>query len=402
MTLGVTPCDILIPRGDLEKFACVACDQFTGDASYWQKVDELTKNVPSAYHVIFPEIFLGQDDEARTKRINETMETYVRDNVFQTIKNTVIYVERTLSSGVTRRGIVLAVDLEAYDFAPGTHSLVRPTEGTIADRLPPRVKIRENALLELPHIMILIDDPAQTVIEPLANAEKTLAYDTPLMLSGGSVRGWALSEKTIETVLSCLAGLGVGEKDNVIRFAVGDGNHSLATAKRCWEAKKQHLTKEEQATDPARYALCEIVNVHDPALVFEPIHRVMYHIDRDHLLAFLNEHTAPDGQSVTLVADGKETAIRLQKTHPLAVGTLQNLLDDYVLTVGGTVDYIHEPEQVFKNTTDPRSLGFLLPAMAKSDLFPAVLAGGVLPRKTFSMGMGIDKRYYLEARIIKK
>ena len=401
MTLGVTPCDILIPRGNLEKFACVACDQFTGDASYWQKVDDLTKGVPSAYHVIFPEIYLGQDDAARTKTINETMEAYIKENVFTTIKNTVIFVERTLSSGVTRRGIVLAVDLEAYDFAPGTHSPVRPTEGTIADRLPPRVKIRENALLELPHIMILIDDPAKSVIEPLENAEKTLVYDTPLMLSGGSVRGWALSEPAIQTVLDHLGKLGVGEKDNVIRFAVGDGNHSLATAKRCWEAKKQHLTPEEQETDPARFALCEIVNVHDPALVFEPIHRVMYKIDRADLLAYLNARTAPDGHAVTLVADGKKTEIRLQKTHPLAVGTLQNLLDDYIKTVGGTVDYIHEPEQVEKNTFDPASMGFLLPAMAKSELFPAVLAGGVLPRKTFSMGMGIDKRYYLEARIIK-
>lgn len=401
MTLGVTPCDILIPRGDLEKFACVACDQFTGDASYWQKVDDLTKDVPSAYHVIFPEIYLGRDDAARTKAINETMETYVKENVFTTIKNTVIFVERTLSSGVTRRGIVLAVDLEQYDFAPGTHSPVRPTEGTIADRLPPRVKIRENALLELPHIMILIDDPAKTVIEPLENAEKTLAYDTPLMLAGGSVRGWALSEPVIQTVLDRLGKLGVGEKDNVIRFAVGDGNHSLATAKRCWEAKKQHLTPEEQENDPARFALCEIVNVHDPALVFEPIHRVMYHIDRADLLAYLNAHTAPDGHAVTLAADGKKTEIHLKKTHPLAVGTLQNLLDEYLKTVGGTVDYIHEPEQVEKNTFDPASMGFLLPVMEKSELFPAVLAGGVLPRKTFSMGMGIDKRYYLEARIIK-
>ena len=394
--------NILLPREgtDLRAFACVACDQFTGDPAYWQKAEEIARNKPSALHLIFPEIYLGQDDAVRTEQINRTMQAYLADGVLREETNCLIYVERTLASGAIRRGLVGVCDLEAYDFSPKTRSLIRPTEGTIESRLPARVAIRRHAPLELPHIMLLTTDPRDTVFAPLAHARKTPLYDTDLMLSGGHVRGWRLSESDADEALDRLEAAVCGTKENQILLAVGDGNHSLATAKRCWEEIKRTLSPAERENHPARFALCEVVNLHDPSLAFEPIHRVVYRADTDALLAFLRAHEAADGQNITVLRGKTEQTICLKQTHELPVGTLQALLDAF-LEQSGEIDYVHEEDTVRAHAQRENTVEFLIPGMNKSDLFPAVLAHGALPRKTFSMGLGIDKRYYLECRKIR-
>ncbi len=402
--LGVKPCDILIPApgADLYAYSVVACDQFTSDGAYWKEAARIAGEKPSALKLIFPEIYLAGDNRARTEEINKTMREYLSAGVFCEIKNAVFYVERTLSFGGVRRGIVLAADLEAYDYAPDSHSLIRATEGTIEDRLPPRVLIRKDAPIELPHIMLLIDDKKNQVIAPLSQMEKTPVYQTELMLGGGSIKGWCLGEEAKAHVLNSLPLAECGTGGNVIRFAVGDGNHSLATAKKCWEELKKSLTPEQLQNHPARYALCEIVNLHEESMVFEPIHRVLFDVDVPDFLRALADIEGESDQSCLVLAEGSERRICLKPSHTLTVGTLQRFLDEYLKGHPGVrIDYVHEPEQVKKLAGEKNTVGILLPAIAKESLFPAVQENGPLPRKTFSMGMGQDKRYYLEARKIR-
>jgi uncharacterized protein (DUF1015 family) len=399
----VKACNILIPNknADLFKYSCVACDQFTGDKEYWQRVDEISKNAFSTYNITFPEIYLGKNDGERIESINKKMEEYLEEGLFREIENAMIYVERTLDNGKTRRGIVLAADLEEYEYKKGTSSLIRPTEGTIEDRLPPRVKIRKNAPLELPHIMLLVNDEQKLLIEQIDKNELTLLYETPLMQNGGSIKGYLISEKEQKRILEALTLTDCKNGDDVIRLAVGDGNHSLATAKKCWEAVKETLNEDERLTHPARYALCEVVNLHDDALEFEPIHRILYNVDTEGFIRVLEANGDPNGQKVTLIIKDTKKDFYISPTHCLTVGTIQNIIDAYLKENGGEVDYIHEAEQVEKNAKSDNTVGILIPGLAKSELFPAVLQNGALPRKTFSMGMGIDKRYYFEARKIK-
>lgn len=399
----VKPANILLPRedADLYKYSCVACDQFTGDKEYWQQVDSLSRDAFSTYNLIFPEIYLSKDNSERIALINKNMADYLNKNLFREIKDAIIYVERTLNNGKVRKGIVCACDLECYEYKKDTKSLIRPTEGTIEDRLPPRVKIRENALLELPHIMLLVNDPQGLIIQSIDKNSLTLLYDTPLMQNGGSVKGWLIDKKEQNRILETLNLTDCKDGDNVIRLAVGDGNHSLATAKKCWENIKNSLMEEEKLTHPARYALCEIVNLHDSALDFEPIHRILYGVNVSDFLNVLESNKDENGQKITVITKEMQKDFYISPSHYLTVGTIQNIIDAYLAKNGGTVDYIHEPEQVVKNARENDAIGILIPSLDKKDLFPAVLNNGALPRKTFSMGMGIDKRYYFEARKIK-
>ncbi len=403
-TLGVKPCDILIPTPgtDLYAYSVVACDQFTSDAAYWQKVEHIVGEKPSTLRMTFPEIYLKKDNRKRTEEINQAMSRYLASNLFREFPDAVFYVERTLSFGGVRRGIVLAADLEEYEYSPDSHSLIRATEGTIEDRLPPRVLIRKDAPIELPHIMLLIDDKKHEIIAPLAEMEKTPVYQTELMLGGGSIKGWCLGEEAKAHVLRSLplADCGIGE--NIIRFAVGDGNHSLATAKKCWEELKKTLTPQQQKDYPARYALCEIVNLHEESMLFEPIHRVLFQVDTADFLKALKGIEGNSGQTCTVLTDCGAQAVCLKPSHTLTVGTLQRFLDEYLQAHPGVrIDYVHEAEQVKKLAKEANTVGILLPAIQKETLFPAVQENGPLPRKTFSMGMGQDKRYYLEARKIR-
>ena len=395
--------NVLLPNenADLFKYSCVACDQFTGDKEYWQKVDELSKDAFSTYNLTFPEIYLSQDNSERIKKINENMVTYLEQGLFREINDAIIYIERTLNNGKVRRGIVLACDLEEYEYKKGTKSLIRPTEGTIEDRLPPRVKIRENAPLELPHIMLLVNDEEKLLIEKIDKSNLTLLYETDLMQNGGSIKGWLVNKNEQNRIFETLLKTDCKDGDNVIRLAVGDGNHSLATAKKCWENLKSTLSESEKLTHPARYALCEIVNLHDEALDFEPIHRVLYDINVEDFISILNDNFQENGQKITVITKDFQKDFYISPSHYLTVGSIQNIIDLYLSENGGTVDYIHEPDQVIKNAQAENSVGILIPSLEKSDLFPAVLKNGALPRKTFSMGMGIDKRYYFEARKIK-
>lgn len=393
----VRSCDILLPSkdADLYKYSCIACDQFTSDKNYWNSVEEIVKDAPSTYRMTFPEIYLSKDNTKRTEEICSNMNSYLSSGFFRTLENSVIYVERTQFNGCVRKGLVLAVDLEEYDFSKNSKSKIRATEGTIEDRLPPRVKIRQNAPLELPHIMILIDDRNDEVFGFVKNASKTQQYSTDLMMNGGSIKGWSIDEP--EKVISLLDKV-TGARD--IEYAVGDGNHSLATAKRCWENLKPTLTDAEKANHPARFALCEIVNLYDTSLVFEPIHRIMFNTDFGALKKYFN--FSDSGHCFKFVVDGKEIPATIKATHEICVGSVQTVLDKFLAeNPDSNIDYVHEAEQITALSKNKNTIGILLPAMEKTSLFDAVENFGSLPRKTFSMGEGKDKRYYFEARKIQ-
>lgn len=393
--------DILIPKDiDYTKWSVVACDQYTSQPEYWEKAAEIIGDAPSALHIVFPEAFLSEGD-ARIAKINAKMEEYIEGGIFEELLGSMIYVERTDSAGKVRRGIVGAVDLEDYDFSVGSKSKIRATEGTVLSRIPPRVKIRENAPLELPHIMLLIDDKDKTVIEQVEKGE--LIYDFDLMQGSGHLSGYLLSDFEAERVLAALSELDENAAGNLL-FAVGDGNHSLATAKTCWENLKKNLSPAEQENHPARFCLVEIENIHDDALEFEPIHRVVFGVDPQKLIedfkAYYPETSETDngGHHIVYTYDGKTGDLYVKNSGcALCVGTLQKFLDD----VGCEVDYIHGADVTKRLAQAENTIGFLLPAMEKSDLFRAVIADGALPRKTFSMGEAADKRFYFEAKKIK-
>ncbi len=420
--LGFSPADILLPQGvDMTKWAVVACDQFTSQPEYWEAVEKTVGTAPSARRLILPEAELNSPDVDRfIADINASMKAYLDGGVFRTLPNSLLYIERTQSDGAVRRGLVGKVDLEDYDFTPGSGALIRATEGTVLSRIPPRVKVRRDAPVELPHVMLLIDDPARTVIEPLAEQTNAMerVYDFNLQQGGGHLTGWKLTDAQMAAAADALAALAApeemarkyGMKDAApLLFAVGDGNHSLATAKRCWEDLKKTLPESAWADHPARYALAEVVNNHDDALVFKPIHRVLFDVDpADFLAAFRaaypNAHEGEgQGHVIRCVwADGECCVTVPDPKFQLAVGTLQAVIDDYLAAHPACrVDYIHGGSVTQELGTQPGNMGFLLPAMGKEQLFKTVMADGVLPRKTFSMGSAQDKRYYVEARKIK-
>ena len=436
--LGFYPADILLPKGqDMNKWAVVACDQFTSEPEYWQAVEEKVGDAPSTLRLILPEANLKAPNvDEYIENINNAMKKYLADGVFETLTDSLIYIERQQSDGKIRHGLIGMVDLDAYDFTPGSGALIRATEGTVLDRIPPRAKVRRNAPIELPHVMLLIDDPDKTVIEPLTAAAEGMekVYDFDLMQDGGHIRGFKLSDKQIDAVANALEGLTTDEamqkKYNVsgvapLLFAVGDGNHSLATAKACYEEQKKGKTPEEYLALPARYALVEVVNNHDDALQFEPIHRVMFGVPQD-ALAWLQAKLAEQNGDCKLVtcpdlaaakaAAAKESGHALpfvnqagagyllvpQPAAQLEVGTLQNALDVMRTAFPDcTIDYIHGEDVVLELGSKPGNMGFLLPPMDKSAFFRTVIFDGALPRKTFSMGEAHEKRYYLECRSIE-
>ncbi|MBQ2718814.1 MAG: DUF1015 domain-containing protein [Clostridia bacterium] len=417
--LCFSPADILLPdftRTDGEKWAVIACDQFTSEPEYWEEAARFVGDAPSALSLILPECYLAERGE-RTPRINAAMASLAEGDFFKTHKNAVLYLERTCPDGRVRRGLIGKVDLECYGYGATDTLPIRATEGTVLDRIPPRVEIRRDAPLELPHVMLLIDDREGRIIEGIAQATGgEEIYRFPLMAGGGSVRGVRLTDDEVAAIDRELCRLASPEEQRkkygaegpALLFAVGDGNHSLATAKAIYEELKTTIGAEAAARHPARYALCEVVNLHDAALDFEPIYRVVTNTEPEALLSALTAYTEAHGdpslpkQEFTAVTKGGRLPLSLSALHVQPVGTLQAFLDDYMKThPEAEVDYIHDEASLCALSERPHAIGFLFRGMEKADLFPAVAASGPLPRKTFSMGHARDKRYYLEARRIR-
>ncbi len=505
--LGVELDEILLPAAgtDMTRWSVVACDQYTSEPQYWKQADEYIGDAPSTLRLIFPEVWLDREAEtektSRISAINHAMDDYTAKNLFDAHQGPIL-VERTTRAGHVRLGLMVALDLDRYDYRSGSQSLVRATEGTIVDRLPPRIRIREQAALEVPHVMVLVDDPGKSVIEPLYDAvmrdgtlhghaghdavmrdgalqspamngpamhdmavhdaEAESVYDFQLMENSGHLRGWKMKSepllKQMESALSHLADpmafsvkYGIGSECGVLLFAVGDGNHSLATAKSCWEEARKTLTPAEQACHPARHALVEIVNLHDDGLLFEPIHRVLFGADPEQWLqafsawhlergirtritsldsgsaqasefAFTTNHQgqAETGQTSETSVNGGFTAQpgtqEVVAVHPygrvglswenpscqLTVGSLQAFLDAWLeVHPESILDYVHGAEVVERLGAQPVNIGFILPPIGKEKLFPTVIRDGALPRKTFSMGESHEKRFYLECRRIR-
>lgn len=396
--------DILLPKcEDMSKWSVVACDQYTSEPKYWERVEGLVADSKSTLRLTLPEIYLEQEGvDERIENINKSIDEYLAGGVFAEYKNAMIYLERTQHDGRCRRGLVGAIDLEEYDYHVGSKSAVRATEATVAERIPPRLKIREHAKIELPHIMILIDDPEFTVIEPLAKMDLEKVYDFELMEKGGHAKGYLVGEEEFDGIDKALASL----KDKCeMLYAMGDGNHSLATAKEHYEKLKRENPNRDMSNHPARYALCEIVNLHSEALEFEAIHRIVTEVDSVALLSDmknalgLSEETSEQGLWVH--KNGEKTRMYIHKpTSKLTVGSLQMYLDKYIKAHGARIDYIHGEDVLSELAKGENAIGFELEAMKKSELFEAVVADGALPRKTFSMGHAYDKRYYLEAKKI--
>lgn len=432
-SVGIQIPDLLIPKPgiDLQKWSVIACDQFTSQPDYWEKVKANVGDSPSSLNLILPEVFLGKPAETDIiASINQNMRNYLQQEVL-VLREGMIMVERTMSHR-KRHGLILALDLEKYDFHKDSKSLIRATEGTILERLPPRMRIREDAILELPHILVLIDDPQMEIIEPLWEKRKAYAsiYDFDLMLSSGHLQGYLIDDLTVEKKLvgklerfiqpdNFRRKYQLTEEKSPLLFAVGDGNHSLATAKSVWEKKKAGLPSDH----PLRYAMVEIENIHDPGLVFEPIHRVLFNLKQDIQTALsgyfenieinpyntfsdLKNHvqcSKPDHQVIGFIENNLFKSISIQHpAHQLATGSIQSFLDDFIARKGAEgIDYIHDDDAILAISRKSGNAGFYLPAMQKSELFKTVIMEGVLPRKTFSMGEAIDKRFYLECRQIQ-
>lgn len=432
--IGVKVPEILLPNEDtdLKKWAVIACDQFTSQPEYWEAVEAEVGDAPSTYHMILPEIYLEKSNiEDRIHHTHNMMQKYLKNGIFRAFTG-LVYVERKLGN-VTRHGLMIALDLEAYDFSKGSQTLIRATEGTILDRLPPRIRIRKDAPLESPHILVLYDDPKDSVLAPVFNklSKLEICYDFDLMQGSGHLTGRLITDSIlIDEILSALTVLADPDEFadkyhlpgsfNPLLFAMGDGNHSLATAKSIWEMIKPEVG----LNHPARYALVEIENLHDPALEFEPIHRVLFNLEDDIVtdlkkwfdsriiitpvddivewiseidnMASLHHHFG------LLTSNG---ALHIEIKRPdcnLPVGSLQAFLDNYLTNHPSVrIDYVHGRQVLTELAQTPGNAGFYLPAMSKNDLFKTVILDGVLPRKTFSMGEAKDKRFYMECRKIR-
>lgn len=433
--IGIQIPQVYLPKPgvDLTQWAVIACDQFTSEPEYWHKVEQIVGDAPSTLKLTFPEVYLEKPgEEERIKNIQLAMQKTMDDGVLQP-HDGFVYVERTVN-GKTRKGLMLCLDLECYDFNKGSSSLIRATEGTIIERLPPRMKIREGATLEFPHILVLIDDPDKTVIEPLTEAKSKFQklYDFNLMLDSGHLAGYAVNADFENQVVEALRGLAKPEtfaskydlESNlpILLFAMGDGNHSLATAKAIWEKIKSQVGMDH----PARYALVEIENVHDEALEFEPIHRVLFGLKKDifaEMQAFFGanykvapvasgadmiqrvDHADGECQLIGVVGGGQQFGV-IEIANPstnLAVGTLQSFLDGFLKNGGAEkIDYVHGEDVVERLSLQNGNVGFYLAGMHKNELFKTVILDGALPRKTFSMGEAREKRFYMEARKITK
>jgi len=438
--IGLQVPRILLPKKgtDMHKWATIACDQYTSDPDYWQRLEQQTAGQISTLNLVFPEVFLdAADTEQRIESINQAMEDYLADGSLEELSPGFILVDRETTAVESRKGLIVALDLEQYDYTKGAQSLIRATEGTILDRLPPRIKVREHAPIELPHIMVLIDDPEKTVIEPLFNENLEVAYDFELLENGGHIKGYRVDQpELINRVAAALEDLADPDtyrdkygNDDVMLYAMGDGNHSFATAKAIWEKLKQEADDPVAVmSHPARYALVELVNVHDSGLEFEAIHRVMFNVNCVHLRqqmeAFFAARKTPltfalcadleEAESVTggsegshsfpMILGGKFAACVVENPeYTLTVATLQAFLDHYLQeNPTARIDYIHGKQTVTDLGSEMGCVGFYLPAISKHDLFKTIVLDGALPRKTFSLGEADEKRFYLECRKIQK
>ncbi len=425
---------VLLPkRGtDYYKWAVVACDQYTSQPQYWEEVKRIVGKAPSTLELILPEAYLEKPGEAeRIANIKTHMREYLDKGILEEKPQGFVLVTRT-AGGVTRTGLMMGLDLEAYDYTKGSTTLIRASEGTIVSRIPPRLRIREGAPIELPHILVLIDDPDRTVIEPLAQKKAKLSrlYDTDLMLDGGHITGHLVdAEDDILGVLNALDALkdeerfekAYGVREPML-FAMGDGNHSFATAKANWEKIKETLPESERENHPARYALVEVENVHDEGIIFEPIHRVLFGTSGNRAIETILRHLKAQNDCAR-VELGRMPCAQSGDTHimpfitgevegafivscpssQLAVGTLQAALDETIKEICGCeIDYIHGADVVKELARKGGAIGFLLPALEKGEFFTTVVRDGALPRKTFSMGEANEKRYYLECRSLEK
>lgn len=403
--LFFVPTDILLPeRADMHRWSVIACDQFTSDAAYWRAVQDTVGDAPSTLRLMLPEFYLGKCDEAAaTRAIQQTMHAYLEGGVFRTVPHSLVLVQRTLPGGAVRCGIVGALDLESYDYAPDSVTPIRATEGTVASRLPARVRIRAAAALEMPHIMVFYTDPEDAICrEAEALAGDTL-YDFDLMAGGGHICGRRIAGDAADRLAAALCATGVGtDGAHPMRFAIADGNHSLAAARQCWLEKKKTLTPEQAAVDPARYALVELVNLHSPAVTFEPIHRVLFETDAAHWLdAAEGALAAADGHgyAVTLLAGAQRRDIFARGSSlGETIAALDAFCASYMQAHGGRIDYIHGDDEAVDLAAGDGCCGILMPRMEKEELFTSVLRSGPFPKKSFSIGLGADKRYYLECR----
>ncbi|MEG2084360.1 MAG: DUF1015 domain-containing protein [Clostridia bacterium] len=398
--------NILLPKvKDFAKWSVVACDQFTSQLDYWQQLASFVGSEPSTLNVIYPEVYLGKEQETRIKNINQTMQNYLDGNLFEQV-NDLIFVDRTLNNGMHRLGLMLCIDLEQYDYTPQNNALIKATEKTVVERLPVRIEIRKNACLELPHVMLLVDDVNKTIIEPLANETQNMQvlYNFDLNMNGGHISGYRVNNsQMVLQKLIALADVDVMQKKygttQQMLFAVGDGNHSLATAKECWNLIKKGLTPQQIATHPARYSLCELVNLHDNSLVFEPIHRVVFNGGEAFVTAM---KSALKGTGKTkIVYNNKETEINISSNASVAINEIQQFIDEYSKNNKIELDYIHGAKHLLKVANEGNGVAIFMPTLQKSELFGYVLKNGVYTRKSFSMGEAEDKRYYLETRKIK-
>ena len=422
--------DIMIPKQgvDLHKWAVVACDQYTSEPDYWERADAFVGDAPSTLRLIYPEVYLEEEHpEARIDSINATMRSYLEQELFTVYPNSFFLIHRTTPlSAIGRWGLLVALDLDAYDYAKDSKTLIRATEGTILSRIPPRKEIRKNAPLELPHIMVLINDEKRSVIEPLAakSSNLRLAYDTPLMAEGGNLKAWVVdAQEDMQAIAVAVEAMYQKlDPENPLLFAMGDGNHSLATAKSCWMDIKATLTEEECKHHPARYALVELENIFDPGLEFEPIHRVLFGLDRQTFLSEIatvcTSYTTEPAQDLkhlhTMInaedgvqrfgycdSEGLKVFSLTESKASIAAGTLQLVIDSLLAQKKATVDYIHGESVTEKLGSKKGNCGLILPDVSKATFFDSIIKDSALPRKTFSMGEANEKRYYMEARKIQ-
>ncbi|MBQ4426305.1 MAG: DUF1015 domain-containing protein [Oscillospiraceae bacterium] len=396
------PADILIPKAaDMRAWSVIACDQFTSEREYWDRVRSLVGDSPSTLNMIVPEAHLSDEpalDAAR--RASAAMEEYLAGDIFTLFRDSYIYVERTVTGGV-RKGVVGMIDLEKYNFQYDAKTPVRSSERTVAERLPARMLIRDCAALELPHSLLLINDKEKSVIEPFGEKRASLpvVYDFDLMEGGGHITGRLIEGEAARELSERFDSL-----PGDLKFIVGDGNHSLAAAKELWNKLRAGLSPEEIENHPARFALCEVNNVYDNGIRFEPIHRIMFGIDPWKLYDEMREKLeSPDGREVTVVIGGERVGkVRLKgRSFGKMVDIMQEVLEEYESVYEGTLDYIHDEESLIALTEAEESLGILMPTIEKRDLFETVSRDGVFPKKSFSIGHARDKRYYLECRKIR-
>lgn len=388
--------ELLIPSGvDMNKWAVIACDQYTSDKGYWEEVEAKVGDAPSALRLILPEVYLEKDNSARVDKINESMQNYLNAKILQEYKDAYIYIERTLASGVVRPGIVGVVDMEKYSYVEGVSCDIKPTEKTVPERIPPRKAVRDRAQLELAHVILFCNDEDNCLVGYLASKKNDMKkiYDFDVMMQGGHIEGWLVEgEIAAEFDRKYANYCRIMEEENIPQLIVGDGNHSLATAKAVYEDNKDN--------QKARYAMVELQNIYDESIAFEPIHRVLFDIDVTSFLNFVSSKTKGNYPIQWVTANASGTLMLEVKENQIPIEALQPIIDEYLSLYAGGIDYVHDGvERIVKENKN--SLGILLPAIQKGEIFDRIAKQGVYPRKTFSVGEANDKRFYLEARIIK-